>query len=162
MNFLNNAIVILYSDGYVDSIAIEPGIKDHAMYYKKLALLSERFRELCGNCSFDCGIHYHVDKILAENQAIVFQNWNVREVSKCLQEGNKFQELPDFAIYFSKQLGSLKQLEIFESMVENYPIIQLTYFKYVDSNIGFVDTYSHQDLLDEINEFKSDYIERRN
>ena len=162
MDLKKSAITIIYADGCIESIPIEIGKYYHYLYYEKLVLISERFKTICGACKFEKGIHYQIDKTLIESNAIVLQNWDVRDISICMEEGNAFPDLPDFGIYLPAQFGSIKQVEEFEYLIRDYPVLKRTYYKYINQDLGFTDNYSNEELLNEIEEFKNENIERRN
>lgn len=161
MDFNNTAIVIIYADGMIDSIPIEEDEFEHTKYYEKLLSISERFKSICGICNFQLGIHFHIDRLLAKNGAIIFQNWNIREIIASKMNGESYSELPDFVIYYPTQFGSQEQLKEYEKITNNYPKTNLVYYKYINDDLGFTDNYSNFDLQNEIDEFKNE-LERRN
>ena len=132
------------------------------MYYEKLNSITERFKSICGSCKFEIGVHYKIDKTLIESGAIVIQNWDVRDISICMEEGKLFTDLPDFGIYFPAQFNSIKQVWEYEKLMGDYPCLKRTFYKYINQELGFTENYSSEDLKNEIYEFKYENIERRN
>lgn len=141
---VTKAIIIIYADGYIDSFDIcEEG--EHIDYYKKFLLSSKRFIELCKNCNFELGVHYHIDRILAKSGAIVFINWNLKEI---IQDSSYlYKHVPGFIISLPENNINEKQRTVFEEMIKDYPKEKIEISKYQSEIDEFV-PYPWEDFLE--------------
>ncbi len=115
------AMVIIYSDGYVENISITQ-FREHWEYLKDHMKNSKRFFSLCGDL-IACGSQYPIDQRLVQNGACVLSNWNVREIVDDPLFLN--HQHAHFLYFLPQTFQSLKQLSEF------LKITQSISFKYV-------------------------------
>ena len=140
------AIIIIYPNGYVDSLEICEKL-EHIDYYKKLLLKSECFIKLCKNCNFDMGIHIHIDRILAISGAIVFFNWNIKEIIHNVSF--LYNDLPGFIVALPETTLTKEQVVPFKEIIKNYPKEKIEFNKYNSKENDFL-PYKYEDLLKDI------------
>lgn len=115
---LTKAIIIIYSDGYIDSIDIGEA-SNHSKYYIQLMESSEYFKVLCNKSEIDSRYRFQFDRILIDNGAIVISNWNLYKISK--DKSFIYRQLPQFIVMLPDHDITREQEISFNQLFDDYP-----------------------------------------
>lgn len=141
------AVIIIYSDGYIDFEKVDKE-KDHVEYYKKLLLNNTRFSEIFKDNKIDFTSRFAVEDILIKNGAIIITNWNLREIVD--NTYFVYTQLPSFYIKLSEEKITKQQANIFNKIFNAYPLVNLGCNKY-NSITKRYDEYDTNKFLGEVN-----------
>ena len=124
-DLFNQAVVLIYPDGYVESIPIED-IYPHSLILKNHLTKSKRFYDLCRNLNFDIGIHMHIDNVLLEHGVIAIYNYNLKEIIK--DHSYIFRCPPQFKVFIGTKYGSEEQKCVYEKLFSTYGPLFVPYY----------------------------------
>lgn len=124
-NFLFYAIVIVYSDGTIESAPVKTNINSHLGYFKYLKENAKTFSEICNDCDFEDSNCIEIRHTLYNSGCALFINFTIKNVATLTMF-----DLPGFKVLVPEEFGSDLQVEAFEQIIENYSLNYLSFYTY--------------------------------
>ncbi len=132
MDIFKMAIVLVYPDGYVDSLPIKKDVDDHVKYFYEYLQASPRFQKLVKDNGFRFDwIHEYnttpIIKLLIDNEVIVFINTAIAYVNMSPERAN---EISYFSIAFPENYDSHVGIPFVKETIKKFDINQFSLDKY--------------------------------